>query len=88
MSNVAPFQSYGEMASRRLTGQTRWRRGWFGRSVLQVEVLSPMPCYPRAPSPPWVPYDPWRYGSYTFWRDATPDDKLKAHRPRKAKRGE
>jgi len=45
--------------------------------VLQVEMISPIPRYPRAPRPSSEPYDPWEFGSYTFWRTANPDDQLK-----------
>lgn len=69
------FHTYGELAARRLTGKTRGRRGWFGKLIMQVEVESPKPRYPKAPRhPSQGPYDPWSEGSYTFWRDATVTD--------------
>lgn len=71
------FFTYGELAAVHLTGRRRYRRGWFGKMILQVEVKHPKPCYPRAPQPPPAPYDPWRYGSFTFWRDANEFDVAK-----------
>ena len=66
------FHSVGEIQARHLTGRVRPRLGWFGKLVLQVEVRSPQPHYPRAPRP--GPHDPWANGSYTYWRDATVED--------------
>jgi len=49
----------------RLTGRTRYRRGWFGRLILQVEETGCL-------------FDPRGGGSYspdyTRWRDAKVDD--------------
>jgi hypothetical protein len=42
--------------------------------ILQIEIEHPNPCYPRPPQPPGEKYNPWRFGSYTFWRDATEAD--------------
>ncbi|KAB7783467.1 hypothetical protein [Methylorubrum populi] len=66
------IHTVGELRARHLTGRVRGRVGWFGRVVMQVEVRSPEPHYPRPPRP--GAYDPWGNGSYTFWRDATHDD--------------
>lgn len=47
-----------------LTGRTRYRAGWFGRLILQVEV--------DVTGSPWVSQmDP---GLHTKWRDARVDD--------------
>ncbi len=68
------MHSYGELAAQHRTGNCRVRVGWFGRLILQVEIKSPRKLYPAAPPPPGTPYDPWAKGSYTFWRDARPED--------------
>lgn len=50
----------GEVPVSALTGRTRYRVGWFGRLVLQVEVdLS---------GSPWI--SRMDMGAYTKWRDA------------------
>ena len=64
--------SYGELKAQRPTGRVRGRAGWFGRIIMQVEILSPIADYPRPPRP--GSYDPWKNGSLTFWRDATAED--------------
>ena len=70
------FYSYGELDAAHLTGRRRYRRGWFGRMILQVEIKHPLPQYPSAPRPlkPGEVYDPWKNGSFTYWRDATEFD--------------
>lgn len=62
----------GQIAARHMTGQTRARSNWRGKLILQVEIKSPNPTYPRAPRP--GPYDPWSSGAFCFWRDATIED--------------
>ena len=69
------YFSYGELAAAHATGRRRYRRGWFGKMILQVEIRHPKANYPRAPRP--GPYDPWANGSFTFWRDATEFDVAK-----------
>jgi hypothetical protein len=71
-TGVTTFHTYGELAAQHLTGRTRGRAGWFGKLVMQVEVKSPWPRYPKAPRQ--GAYDPWSEGSYLFWRDATVAD--------------
>jgi hypothetical protein len=60
-----------------LTGRTRPRRTWYGKVVLQVEVLferlshpcPPMPGQRHAPEQEVI-------GTHTEWRDAKPNDAL------------
>jgi hypothetical protein len=66
------FYTYGELAAAHPTGRRRYRRGRFGKMILQIEIKHPHTNYPSAPRP--GPYDPWRNGSFTFWRDATQFD--------------
>ena len=66
------YFTYGEIRAARPTGRRRYRRGWFGRMILQVEIKHPNASYPRAPRS--APYDPWRNGFFTFWRDANEFD--------------
>jgi hypothetical protein len=68
------YASYGEMQAARPSGRRRHRRSFFGKMILQIEIEHPIPAYPRPPQPPGEKYDPWRFGSFTFWRDATADD--------------
>lgn len=66
-----------------LTGRARARPGWFGRLVLQVEVL--ITSYSACPPRPGADRNAWRelmrsQGTQrTHWRDATWDD-LQARR--------
>lgn len=71
------FHSIGEIEARRLTGRVRHRAGWRGRLVLQVEIVSPKPWYPRVPR--LGGYDPWKGGAYPFWRDASAEDLASIH---------
>ena len=69
------FHTRGELRARHLTGRVRGRPGWFGRVIMQVEVRSPLPRYPKPPPPSGSgPCDVWAQGAYTFWRDANRHD--------------
>ncbi|ACL57579.1 hypothetical protein [Methylobacterium nodulans] len=63
------WHSRAELQARHLTGRVRGRPGWFGRVVMQVEVRSPEPLYPKVP--PRGQRDVGAQGADTFWRDAT-----------------
>lgn len=66
------FYTLGELKARHLTGRIGWRAGWFGRTIMQVEVKCPCANYPRPPRS--GPYDPWANGHFMMWRDASPAD--------------
>lgn len=62
-----PFHTYGELAARRLTGNFNTRKSFFGKQILQVEVLSPNPSYPNPP-PMRGSADVWKFGSLEVWK--------------------
>lgn len=70
---VMPIGVYREV---RLTGLKRVRRGWFGKLILQVEVVlvyqTPYLTRPRPPHHDKVLY--CAPDEIKFWRDATASD--------------
>jgi hypothetical protein len=63
---VAPVKSYRKT----LTGRVRGRRAWFGKVLMQVEVMAEELSLPREGQPRSV------LSRHYEWRDATLDDFL------------
>ncbi len=78
---MTKFYTYGQIEAIRPTGRTRVRAGWFGRLILQIEIEHPKANPARFDAPRPGAYDPWRFGSFTFWRDAKLMDLLTIEPP-------